>query len=78
MNSACGMCSAAQFRTCAQPWVWVATDRTSASSISRRPTSTKLMGTRTSRRICRGSPSAMSSRVAETPPSTEFSIGTMA
>jgi hypothetical protein len=78
MNSACGMCAAAQLRTCAQPWLWVATERIADSSMSRRPTSTKLIGTRISRRICSASPLAMSSRVALTPPSTEFSIGTTA
>ena len=41
-------------------------------------TRTKLMGTRASRRILSSWPVAMASRVAVTPPSTEFSIGTMA
>ncbi len=37
-----------------------------------------MIGTRASRRITSGSPVASASRVAVTPPSTEFSIGTMA
>ena len=41
-------------------------------------TSTKLIGTSASRRIRSSWPVAMASRVAVTPPSTEFSIGTMA
>ncbi len=36
-----------------------------------------MIGTRTSRRITSGSPVASASRVAVTPPSTEFSIGTI-
>ena len=49
-----------------------------ASGIPGRAHSTKVIGTSTSPMTTSGSPVASESRVAETPPSTEFSIGTIA
>ena len=78
VNSTPGSAVSAQPRTCAQAWGCVVTRRTSSIATPGRPTSTKLMGTCTSARICSVSPRAISSTVAETPPSTEFSMGTTA
>ena len=76
--SASGRCPLIQPRTWAHACEWVPTVRTRASGIPGRAHSTKVIGTSTSPMTTSGSPVASESRVAETPPSTEFSIGTIA
>ena len=78
MYSASGILLSTQSRHCAQAWPWVETRRMSSIRTPGRATSTKLIGTRASRRIRSSWPVAIASRVAVTPPSTEFSIGTIA
>src|SRR4051794_27970065 len=67
-----------QRRTCASACGWVATERTSASSVPGRAISSKVTARYTSSAMISGSPLASSSSVAGTAPSTEFSSGTRA
>jgi hypothetical protein len=76
--TASGRFSPIQPRTCAHAWEWVPTARTASRVVPGAAASTKVMGTSTSPTTTSGSPLARASSVAETPPSTEFSIGTMA
>jgi len=76
--STSGILLSAQSRHWAQAWLWVEIRRMSSSRVPGRATSTKLIETRASRRIRSSCPVAIASRVAVTPPSTEFSIGTIA
>ena len=76
--SAVGMVASAHCRTWAQACEWVETVLISSKASGRAATSTNLIGTRTSRIMRIPSEAAIASRVALTPPSTEFSMGTMA
>ena len=79
MNSACGIFVSTQPRHWAQACPWVEMVRIcSSESMFSRTASTKVIGTSASATICSASPLAMASRVVETPPSTEFSMGTIA
>ena len=76
--AASGRLVAIQPRTWAQACECVPTARTVSNVVPGRAASTKVTGTSTSPVTTSGSPLARASRVADTPPSTEFSIGTMA
>ena len=75
---ASGSAVASQRRHCAAACGWVATRRTWCRPVPGRAISANDTGSSTSRVTIRRSPTASSSRVAETEPSTEFSIGTRA
>ena len=76
--SAFGILASTQPRHWAQAWPWVEIRRTSPGWTPGRAARTNVIATSSSLTIRSGSPTATASRVALTPPSTEFSIGTMA
>ena len=69
---------ASQSRHWAAAWPWVRTDATSPRLVPGRTYNPNSTGMTTSPVIISGSPSTSLSRVADTPPSTEFSMGTTA
>ena len=75
---ASGSTVASQRRHWAAACGWVATRRTDVRAVPGRAISANDTGSSTSRVTISGSPTASSSSVVDTEPSTEFSIGTSA
>ncbi len=74
-----GRWSLSQARHWASAWGWLATRRTSASAVPGAAARTKVTGTRCSATMTSGGVLPLrASRVALTPPSSEFSMGTTA
>ena len=73
-----GKVSSSQLRHCAHAWGWVPMRLMSSGRVPGRTASWKTTETTISATITRGSPWERESRVALTPPSMEFSMGTTA